>query len=149
VELNSFSKTFSFAGYRIGYAVGNPEVIAAMAKVKSQLDSGIFKPIQEMAAFALQNMDENWQQQMLLSYQQRRDRISELLTKLGMSYDLPQGALYIWARIPDAYEDSESFCEELLEKRQILFVPGTAFGQNGKRYVRVSICVNLDDIDQY
>lgn len=149
VELGSFSKTFSFAGFRMGWVVGNKEIIKALAKVKSQMDSGLSIPLQKLGAFALTNMDLRWHQQMLESYQQRRDIVAVYLKKLGLSFLKSSGSLYIWAKIPSDAKDSEEFCIQLLEKKQILLTPGTAFGKNGKRYVRVSICINIDKIEEY
>lgn len=149
VELGSFSKTFSFAGFRMGWIVGNSKIIASLAKVKSQIDSGLSTPLQQLGAFALTNPDKKWHQQMIKSYQQRRDIIVKYLKKLGLNFTLPQGSLYIWAKIPPSFNNSEQFCNYLLEEKQILFTPGTAFGKNGRKFVRVSICTNIDDIEKY
>lgn len=149
VEMGSFSKTFSFAGFRMGWIAGNKCIIEALAKVKSQLDSGLSLPLQRLGAFALSHYDENWHRQMITSYQERRDIIAVKLKALGLTFSLPKGALYIWARIPDSVENSEKFCMELLKRKQVLFTPGTAFGDNGERFVRISICVNIDSIDEY
>jgi aminotransferase len=86
---------------------------------------------------------------MIASYKKRRNIVAEHLKSLGLAFTLPQGSLYIWAKIPDAATSSEDFCQQLLEDRQILLTPGTAFGQNGERYVRVSYCVNIDKIGEY
>lgn len=149
VELGSFSKTFSLAGYRMGWMVGNREVIEALAKVKSQMDSGLSRPLQRLGAYALDNFDSKWHGGMLESYGKRREIIAAKLKKLGLAFELPKGALYIWARIPETEKDSESFCMRLLEERQVLLTPGTAFGENGKGYVRVSVCIDIGKIDEY
>lgn len=149
VEIGSFSKTFSFAGFRLGWIAGNKRIIEALAKVKSQLDSGLSLPLQHLGAFALSHYDGNWHRQMIASYQERRDIIAAKLKTLGLTFSLPKGGLYIWARIPDSARNSENFCMELLKRRQVLFTPGTAFGINGERFVRVSICVNINNIDEY
>ncbi len=149
VELGSFSKTFSFAGFRMGWIVGNKAVIAALAKVKSQMDSGLATPLQNLGAYALTNTDEAWYQNMIKSYQERREVIARHLKKLGLTFSLPKGSLYIWAKIPEDAKNSENYCMELLEEKQILFTPGTAFGKNGERFVRISICVNIDNIEEY
>lgn len=149
VELGSFSKTFSFAGYRMGWMVGNKEIVAALAKVKSQTDSGMSLPLQRLGAFALTNQDMVWHKKMLATYQKRRDVTAERLRKLGLTFDTPKGSLYLWAKIPDSAKDSESYCMALLKEKQVLFTPGSAFGANGERYVRVSICVDTNDIDRY
>jgi LL-diaminopimelate aminotransferase len=149
VEIGSFSKMSSLAGYRIGWIAGNPQIIEALAKVKSQLDSGLSLPLQNLAAYALSNPDLEWQTHMLKSYQDRRDTIAAKLNKLGLQFSLPKGALYIWAKIPDSYQDSVTYCEEILRTKHVLFTPGSAFGSNGERYVRVSICINIDKIEEY
>lgn len=149
VEIGSFSKTFSFAGFRMGWIVGNKDIIAALAKVKSQMDSGLSIPLQKLGAFALTNLDTKWQEEMITSYKNRRDLIANHIKTLGLSFSMPKGSLYIWAKIPSTANDSEEFCMSLLKDKQILFTPGTAFGKNGERYVRVSICVNIDKINDY
>lgn len=148
-ELGSFSKTFSFAGFRMGWIVGNREIVAALAKVKSQMDSGLSRSLQRLGAYALTNTDKEWHQNMLRSYRERRNIIARYLKKLGLSFSIPKGSLYIWAKIPNSAKNSEDYCMQLLEKKQILFTPGAAFGKNGERFVRVSICINIDEIDKY
>ena len=149
IEIGSFSKAFSFAGLRMGWIVGNSAMIAALAKVKSQMDSGLSLPLQGLGAYAFSHPDQQWHEQMISSYKERRDSIAKHLRSLGLTFDLPSGGLYIWARIPDEAKSSEDFCARLLQEKQILLTPGTAFGANGERYVRVSICVNIDNINDY
>jgi len=149
IEIGSFSKAFSFAGLRMGWIAGNKAVIAALSKVKSQMDSGLSLPLQGLAAYALSHPDLQWHKNMIDSYRNRRDIIAEHLRALGLTFELPEGSLYIWAKIPDSAQDSEEFCKRLLEEKQILLAPGTAFGKNGERYVRVCICVNIDKINDY
>ncbi len=148
-EIGSFSKTFSFAGFRMGWIAGNRDIIAALQKVKSQMDSGMSLPLQLLGAYALQNRDEGWHKDMLASYEKRRDVIAEKMRKLGLTFEMPKGSLYIWAKIPDSSKDSESFCMDLLREKQVLFTPGSAYGTNGKHYVRASICINIDKISEY
>ena len=149
VEIGSFSKMSSFAGYRVGWIAGNAQVVAALGKVKSQLDSGLSLPLQQLAAYALTHPDKVWHDMMIASYQDRRDIIAAKLTKLGLTFSLPQGALYIWARIPESATDSTTYCMGLLREKQVLLTPGSAFGTQGERYVRVSICVNIETINDY
>ncbi len=149
VEIGSFSKTFSFAGFRMGWIVGNKAIIAALAKIKSQMDSGLSLPLQHLGAFALSHYDENWHNQSIAIYEKRREIISTKLKKLGLTFSLPIGAFYIWARIPSSAKNSEDYCMDLLKQKQVLLTPGTAFGSNGDRFVRVSICVNINKIDEY
>ncbi|MFA6253790.1 MAG: pyridoxal phosphate-dependent aminotransferase [Candidatus Paceibacterota bacterium] len=149
IEIGSFSKMCSFAGFRMGWVTGNKELVEAIAKVKSQLDSGMSRPLQSLGSYALNNYGEEWHGQMIASYEARRNIIAEKLRGLGLTFDLPKGALYIWARIPEDKKDTESFCERLLEEKQISLVPGTAYGHNGERYVRASCCINIDNINDY
>src|SRR3989344_1148021 len=106
VELGSFSKTFSFAGYRMGWIVGNKDVVDALAKVKSQADSGMSLPLQRLGAFALSNQDKVWHEKMVATYKERRDVIAAKLRGLGLTFDPPaggpKGSLYLWAKIPDS-----------------------------------------------
>lgn len=149
VEIGSFSKSHSFAGYRMGWIVGNSQVIAALAKVKSQLDSGMWTPLQNLAAFALTNPDEKWERMMIRSYLDRRNIIAKKFQQLGCEVTLPKGGIYIWAKIPKNETDSEKYCFKLLEDRQILVAPGTAFGNNGKEYIRLCIASNIEHINDY
>jgi LL-diaminopimelate aminotransferase len=149
VELGSMSKSHSFAGFRIGWIVGNAAVIDALATVKSQMDSGMSLPLQRLAAYALNNPDEAWSKAMIDEYRHRRDVICGHLKSLGLEFTVPEGSLYIWAKIPDSAKDSESYCMELLEEKQILLTPGSEYGKNGDRYVRISFCVNIDGIEDY
>jgi aspartate/methionine/tyrosine aminotransferase len=149
VEIGSFSKMSSLAGYRIGWIAGNPQIIEALGKVKSQLDSGLSLPLQNLAAYSLNNPDIEWEANMLKSYKDRRDIIASKLIGMGLTFTLPKGALYIWAKIPDTYRDSVEYCSEILHTKHVLFTPGSAFGTNGDRYVRVSICINIDKIEEY
>jgi LL-diaminopimelate aminotransferase len=149
IEFNSFSKAFSFAGFRMGWVVGNKELIALLAKVKTQMDSGLTVPLQKLGAYILTDEDKAWKNDMIKTYKKRRDIVAKHLTKLGMTFVLPKGSMYIWAKIPPNVENSEVFCDKLLQEKQIVFIPGTAFGSNGKGYVRVSIGIKLDDIKDY
>lgn len=149
VEIGSFSKTFSLAGFRIGWIVGNEKIITNLAKIKSQMDSGLSLPLQKLGAFVLTHFDKKWYKEMITSYKNRRDIIADYLRSLRLTFSLPPGSLYIWAKIPETYKDSEEFCMKILKEKKILFTPGTAFGKNGKQYIRVSICVNIDKINDY
>jgi LL-diaminopimelate aminotransferase len=149
VEIGSFSKAFSFAGLRMGWIAGKAEIVAALAKLKSQIDSGMPLPLQGLAAYALRHPDKQWHDSMIASYKGRRDIIADYLKSLSLSFELPAGSLYIWAKIPESAASSEAFCRQLLEDKQILLTPGSAYGSNGEGYVRVSICVNIDKINEY
>lgn len=133
----------------MGYIAGNALVIKNLAKVKSQMDSGLSIPLQRLGAFALVHTDVQWQKKMIATYQTRRGEIATALLQLGLTFTLTQGSLYIWAKIPDKEQDAYSFCMRLLEEKQILLTPGSSFGESGKRFVRVSIGVNIERINEY
>ncbi len=149
IEIGSFSKTFSFAGFRIGWVAGSQKLISALAKIKSQVDSGLSLPLQKLSAFALTHYNKNWYQKMISNYQEQRKTIATYLKKLDLRFSLPKASLYIWAKIPKSFQNSEKFCLESLEKKQILLAPGSAFGKNGKRYVRASVSSDIKNIDKY
>lgn len=149
IEIGSFSKSHSFAGYRMGWIAGNREIIARLATLKSQLDSGMSLALQQLGAFALSNPDEQWQHAMLTEYAHRQDVIATHLQMLGLTFERTKGGLYIWAKIPHDATSSEAFCMKLLRDKQILLTPGTAYGSNGEGYVRASFCGNIDTIEEY
>jgi len=101
VEIGSFSKMYSFAGYRMGWIVGNTEAIAALAKVKSQLDSGMSRPLQELAAYSLIHPDTSWHTKMIKSYMQRKKKVMKFFSSLDLVMNEPKGGLYLWAKIPN------------------------------------------------
>ncbi|MHB1295591.1 MAG: LL-diaminopimelate aminotransferase [Anaerolineae bacterium] len=139
VEFNSLSKTYNLAGWRVGMAVGNAEAINALTTIKTNIDSGIFRPIQDAAAVALTG-DQSWLAERNLIYQRRRDVILEWLPRLGMSANPPKGALYVWAKVP-AGVGSDAYALEMLQKASVWLTPGTAFGRHGEGYLRISMCV--------
>ena len=149
IEFGSFSKSFSFAGFRMGWAVGNEQVIAALAKVKTHMDSGLALPLQRLGAYALTNTDKKWHDEMIATYQKRREIVAQKLTQLGLTFTLPKATLYIWAKIPPTEKNSGEFCHRILKEKQILLTPGTAFGSSGERYVRVSIGIDISKIEEY
>lgn len=149
VELGSFSKSYSLPGLRMGWIVGNHAIIAALKKIKTQYDSGLSLPLQRLGAHVLENPDRQWHDQMIASYQTRRDIIGQRLESLGLKWSSTAGSLYIWASIPDSELNAEAFCDRILKQKHILFTPGNAFGSQGVRYVRVSIGTNIDKIDEY
>lgn len=149
IELGSFSKTFSFAGYRMGWIAGNKDVVGGLTKIKSQLDSGMALPLQKLGTYALTHFDKKWHKETVKSYKSRRDIIAEKIKTLGLTFEMPKGGMFIWARIPDSAKDSETFAMDLLHNRQILVTPGSAFGKNGDRYVRISYCSDISKIEEY
>lgn len=137
VELHSLSKTYNMAGFRIGMMVGNPELVDAVGRLKSNIDSGIFRPIQYAAIEALR-LPISWLQQRNAIYQRRRDMLVEGCNAMGMRTQKSRAGLYVWAGIPDGYT-SRNFANWLFEKTGVFLTPGTNFGKAGEGYVRISM----------
>ena len=139
VELNSLSKLFNMTGWRIGMAVGNQDIIAAMSKVKENTDSGIFNPIQYAGIHALKNEPQNIDN-MLQIYGRRRKMVIETLSRIGMNFDPPKGTFYLWVPVPRGMTSIE-FTNLLFDKAAIVVAAGTAYGQYGEGYIRISLTV--------
>ena len=146
VELNSLSKPFNMTGWRIGMASGNPDIVGAIAKVKSNTDSGIFNAIQYAGIEALDHCDA-FTEHMVGVYRVRRERMLAALDGLGWRFDAPKGTFYLWVPAPKGYT-SASFCELLLEQCAVVSAPGAAYGVNGEGYVRFSLTVAEDRLDE-
>lgn len=142
VEFNSLSKTYNMAGWRIGMAVGQAQAVAALGQVKSNIDSGVFLPVQQAAAVALTG-DQEWLKERNLIYQHRRDMILESLPKLAMSGQKSPATLYVWATVPSGYT-SEAFAARLLQDAGVSIAPGSFFGSQGEGYVRFSLGTATD-----
>jgi len=137
VELNSLSKTFNMAGWRVGMAVGNTEALALLSRVKSNVDSGIFRPVQEAAVCALSSTPESIASRNAI-YRERMALVVEGLKELGIDAFLPQATLYIWAPLPPGWT-SEDFALTLLNETGVSVAPGSFFGPAGEGYIRVSV----------
>ena len=144
LEFNSLSKTYNMAGWRVGMAVGNAVAVEALAQTKTNIDSGIFLPIQDAAVVALTG-DQTWLEQRNEIYRQRRDLILGTLHEVGIQADQPVASLYVWARVPEGYH-SVDFATRLLEETGISITPGTAFGSNGEGYLRISLGMSTERI---
>ncbi|MEX0290486.1 MAG: pyridoxal phosphate-dependent aminotransferase [Flavobacteriaceae bacterium] len=145
LELNSLSKTFNMAGWRIGMVLGSANNIEAVLKVKSNMDSGMFYGIQQGAIEALKS-GADWFKSMNAIYAERRKLIFELADLLNCVYDKKGVGMFVWARLPVANRGSEDFIDELLYKKNIFIAPGTIFGSNGEGYIRFSLCVKEEKI---
>ncbi|WP_439184946.1 pyridoxal phosphate-dependent aminotransferase [Carboxylicivirga taeanensis] len=141
IELNSLSKSHNMAGWRIGMAVSNPEFIQYILRIKSNMDSGMFKPLQLAAAKALA-LDDTWYTKVNNEYKKRRVLVHEIMDLLACQYDLEQTGMFIWARIPDKYKDSGELADEILYGCDVFITPGFIFGNKGQRYIRISLCTN-------
>ncbi len=142
VEFHSLSKTYNMTGWRIGFVVGNKTVLAALGKVKSQLDSGVFEAVQDAGITALR-LDDSVTDGIRKIYQERRDTIVPGLKKLGLDVDMPPAAFYIWVTVPKGYT-STSFTAHLLEKAGIVTTPGNGFGAPGEGYIRMTVCTTKE-----
>lgn len=138
IEFYSLSKTYNMAGCRIGFAVGNAEVLQALGRIKSNIDYGVFAAVQEAGIAALTG-DQTCVRQTAAAYQRRRDILVEGLGKLGWQVPKPQASMFIWAPLPGNYRSSMDFCLEFLDKTGVLIVPGVAFGAQGEGYVRIAL----------
>jgi len=146
IEFHSLSKTYNMTGWRIGFAVGNREILAGLGKVKTNLDSGVFQAIQEAAIVAL-DMDNGTLSEIRKIYQKRRDILYSGLKKLGMQLTKPKATFYIWAKVPSHF-DSMGFVEHILNKAGVLATPGNGFGDAGEGYVRFALTASEDRIKE-
>ena len=142
VEFHSLSKTYNMTGWRIGFVVGNKDVLAALGKVKSQLDSGVFEAVQAAGITAL-GLDDSFTDGLRTIYQERRDTLVPGLKSLGLEVDPPPAAFYIWVTVPKGYT-SASFTAHLLEKTGIVTTPGNGFGAPGEGYIRMTVCMSKE-----
>lgn len=140
LELNSLSKTFNMAGWRVGMVLGESKLIQAVLKVKSNMDSGMFYGIQKGAIEALKS-DAAWFGQQNEIYAQRRQLVFELVQKLNCTYDENSVGLFVWAKLPEGETSAEAFVDRLLYDKDVFIAPGTIFGSNGEGYIRFSLCV--------
>ncbi len=139
VELNSLSKPYNMTGWRIGMAVGNPEIIAAISKVKENTDSGIFNAVQYAGIQALQQETRNIEKMMKI-YKRRRTLVLKTLRKIGIRFKPPKGTFYLWVPTPKGMSSIE-FTNQLFEKTAVVVASGTAYGQYGEGYIRISLTV--------
>jgi alanine-synthesizing transaminase len=149
VEFTSMSKTFSMAGWRVGFAVGNERMIAALGRVKSYLDYGAFTPIQVAAAAAL-NGPQDCVEEMRQTYKRRRDALVESFTRAGWPIPAPSASMFAWAPIPEKFRSlgSLEFAKLLIEKADVAVSPGIGFGEHGDEYIRIALVENEQRIRQ-
>ena len=140
IEFNSMSKSHNMPGWRVGLLATNAQFIQWLLKVKSNIDSGTFRPMQLAAAQAYQNSDEWHQQANIETYARRRKLAEDIMTALGCTFDPTQVGMFLWGRIPDHYADVEELTERVLHEARVFITPGFIFGSNGKRYIRISLC---------
>ncbi len=147
VELNSLSKSHNMAGWRMGMLCGAKERIEEVLRFKSNMDSGMFLPLQLAAARAL-SLGKEWQEEVNTLYRQRRGKAIELLQLLGCKFSLQQVGLFMWARIPVGYNDGYAVSDEVLYGASVFITPGGIFGKGGDQYIRVSLCATVEKFDE-
>ena len=140
LELNSLSKTFNMAGWRVGMVLGNKDLVATVLKVKSNMDSGMFYGIQKGAIAAL-NSSEEWFDQLNDTYSKRRELVFELADALDCTYNTDISGLFVWAKLPEGSASAEAYVDKILHESHIFITPGTVFGSAGEGYIRFSLCV--------
>lgn len=145
IELNSLSKSHNIAGWRIGMVASNKEFVNWILKAKSNIDSGMFKAMQLAAAEALNATDE-WHQNNNQTYKQRRIFAQQIIEKLGCSYDQKQVGMFLWAKIPAHFTHCEELTDKILDKAHVFITPGSIFGSQGDRFIRVSLCSDIEKL---
>ena len=147
LELNSLSKTFNMAGWRVGMVLGNAALIEAILKVKSNMDSGMFFGIQKGAIAAL-NSDATWFEDMNKIYAKRRILTEQLAEKLNCKVYKEGVGLFVWAKLPEGVTSAEKFIDQILHEKYIFITPGTIFGSNGEGYIRFALCVKEEKVQE-
>ena len=138
IEFGSLSKTYNMTGWRIGWAVGNSDIIFGLSKIKTNIDSGVFQAVQEAAICAL-NSPQKCVEEIRKIYQEKRDIAISALNKLGFKVSPQNATFYIWFKIPQKFESSQAFASYVLEKTGVVITPGNGFGQYGEGYARISL----------
>jgi LL-diaminopimelate aminotransferase len=138
IEFHSFSKSFNMAGWRAGFAVGNPEIVKALYSMKTNLDYGLSSAIQDGGIYAL-NEGEKFMAPIVQAYQERRDVLVKGFRELGWHVEPTKATIYMWLPIPPSFSDSKAWCRYLIDQADVVITPGIAFGEAGDRYFRVSL----------
>lgn len=142
IELNSMSKSHNMPGWRMGMVASNAQFIQWILKVKSNIDSGQFKPMQLAAVAALNNTEE-WHNEMNINlYRSRRNKAEQIMKVLGCSFDESQVGMFLWGKIPENYTDSAELADKILHQAKVFITPGFIFGDKGQRYIRISLCAS-------
>ncbi|SFS32646.1 pyridoxal phosphate-dependent aminotransferase [Sphingobacterium wenxiniae] len=147
IELNSLSKSSNMAGWRIGMLIAAEQRINEILRFKSNMDSGMFLPLQLAAAKAL-SLDKSWYTQLNAEYAKRREKVYQIMDMLGCTYSRDQVGLFIWAKIPNGYTDSYTLCDKVLYEANVFITPGGIFGSAGNNYIRISLCAKEEVFDQ-
>ncbi len=145
LELNSLSKSHNMAGWRVGVLLGNPEFVKYVLTVKSNVDSGMFLPLQLAAVEAL-NSSSDWYDKLNEQYEKRRHIAYNILSKLNCKFSEEQSGMFVWSKIPENYKDSYEITDEILSKFGVFITPGKIFGSNGTKYIRISLASKENDL---
>jgi LL-diaminopimelate aminotransferase len=146
IEFHSLSKTYNMTGWRIGFAVGNEKILSGLAKVKANMDSGIFQPIQ-YAGIEAMKLGDHFKEKINKVYKERRDAFVNGLRKAGIAADFPKATFYVWFPVPEGYT-SQSFCLKILKDAHIILTPGNGFGEYGEGYARAALTVEVARINE-
>ena len=147
IELNSMSKAHNMPGWRMGMLASNAQFVQWILKVKSNIDSGQFRPMQRAAVEALK-ASKSWYDQMNAVYRSRRDLAGAIMDTLGCTYDKKQVGMFLWGRIPDSEAGSEALANEVLYGANVFLTPGFIFGSQGERYIRISLCCKNEKLEE-
>ena len=148
LEFNSMSKSQNMPGWRVGWVSGKAQFIQWILKVKSNVDSGMFRPLQLAAAQAFHNSDEWHSEYNARVYRRRRQVAEEIMRTLGCTFDKAQVGMFLWGRIPDRYEDAEQLTERILHEASVFVTPRFIFGSRGRRYIRISLCAKEEKLKE-
>ena len=146
IEFNSMSKSHNMPGWRVGMLASNAQFVQWILKIKSNIDSGTFRPLQLAAAHAYHNSMEWHEEANIEVYGRRRQLAEEIMRTLGCSFDTNQVGMFLWGRIPDSCNDVEDLTERVLHEARVFITPGFIFGSNGKRYIRISLCAKEEKL---
>jgi len=147
IELNSLSKSHNMAGWRVGMLIAKPERIEEILRFKSNMDSGMFKPLQLAAVKAL-SLGKEWHDSVNKIYAERRGKVYELLDTLGCQYSKDQVGMFMWAKIPGQYKDCYEMADNILYNHHVFITPGGIFGKEGEQYIRVSLCGSIERFEE-
>ncbi|MBR3895793.1 MAG: aminotransferase class I/II-fold pyridoxal phosphate-dependent enzyme [Bacteroidaceae bacterium] len=146
IEFNSMSKSHNMPGWRVGLLATNAQFVQWILKIKSNIDSGTFRPMQLAAAQAYSNSTAWHEEANINVYSRRRQLAEEIMRTLGCTFDTNQVGMFLWGRIPDSYNDVEELTERVLHEARVFITPGFIFGSNGKRYIRISLCAKEEKL---
>lgn len=148
LEMNSLSKSHNMPGWRMAMVAGNSQFIQWILKVKSNMDSGMFRPMQKAAVVALNNSDEWHEQANYETYRRRRDLAGQIMKAIGCTFDESQVGMFLWGKIPNEYADAGELSDKLLYEKRVFLTPGFVFGDKGQRYIRLSLCAKEEKLQE-